>query len=299
MEERSVSMIKVGWIGTGVMGASMAGHLQAAGHELYFFNRTRGKAEPLLKNGANWCESPAEVAANSEIVFTIVALPVDVEEVYMGERGILSVEGPCRIVVDMTTSRPSLAQTIARAAAKRGIDSLDAPISGGDIGARNATLAIMVGGDKEAFDAVLPLFQSMGQSISFMGGPGAGQHTKMCNQILVAGTMIGVCESLLYAAKVGLDQQSVINIIGKGAASCWAINNLGPRMVRGNYEPGFFVEYFIKDMGIALEEAAAVSLSLPGLALVHQLYLAVKAQGHGRLGTQALMLALETLNGNH
>ncbi len=292
-------MMKIGWIGTGVMGASMAGHLQAAGHELYIFNRTRGKAEPLLKNGAHWCESPAEVAANSEIVFTIVALPVDVEEVYMGERGILSVEGPCRIVVDMSTSLPSLAQTISRAAAKRGIDSLDAPVSGGDIGARNATLAIMVGGDKEAFDAVLPLFQSMGQSISFMGGPGAGQHTKMCNQILVAGTMIGVCESLLYAAKVGLDQQSVINIIGKGAASCWAINNLGPRMVRGNYEPGFFVEYFIKDMGIALEEAAAVSLSLPGLALVHQLYLAVKAQGHGRLGTQALMLALETLNGNH
>ena len=241
-------MMKIGWIGTGVMGASMAGHLQVAGHELYIFNRTRGKAEPLLKNGANWCESPAEVAANSEIVFTIVALPVDVEEVYMGERGILSVEGPCRVVVDMTTSRPSLAQTIARAAEKRGIDSLDAPVSGGDIGARNATLAIMVGGDKEAFDAVLPLFQSMGQNISYMGGPGAGQHTKMCNQILVAGTMIGVCESLLYAAKVGLDQQSVINIIGKGAASCWAINNLGPRMVRGNYEPGFFVEYFIKDM---------------------------------------------------
>lgn len=292
-------MMKIGWIGTGVMGASMAGHLQAAGHELYIFNRTRGKAEQLLKNGAKWCESPAEVTANSEIVFTIVALPVDVEEVYMGERGILSVEGPCRIVVDMTTSRPSSAQTIARAAEKRGIDSLDAPVSGGDIGARNATLAIMVGGDKEAFDAVLPLFQFMGQNISYMGGPGAGQHTKMCNQILVAGTMIGVCESLLYAAKVGLDQQSVIDIIGKDAASCWAINNLGPRMVRGNYEPGFFVEHFIKDMGIALQEAAAVSLSLPGLALVHQLYLAVKAQGHGRLGTQALMLALKTLNGDH
>ena len=291
--------MKIGWIGTGVMGASMAGHLQAAGHELYIFNRTRGKAEPLLKNGAKWCESPAEVAANSEIVFTIVALPVDVEEVYMGEKGILSVEGLCRIVVDMTTSLPSSAQTIARAAEKRGIDSLDAPVSGGDIGARNVTLAIMVGGDKEAFDAVLPLFQFMGQNISYMGRPGAGQHTKMCNQILVAGTMIGVCESLLYAGKVGLDQQSVIDIIRKGAASCWAINNLGPRMVRGNYEPGFFVEHFIKDMGIALQEAAAVSLSLPGLALVHQLYLAVKAQGHGRLGTQALMLALETLNGDH
>jgi 3-hydroxyisobutyrate dehydrogenase len=292
-------MMKIGWIGTGVMGAQMAGHLQANGHDIYVFNRTRGKAEPLLKNGAHWCASPAEVAAQSEIVFTIVALPVDVEEVYLGEGGILSVEGPYRIVVDMTTSLPSLAQTIAQGAKKRGVDTLDAPVSGGDIGARNATLAIMVGGDRKAFDTVLSLFQLMGQNISYMGGPGAGQHTKMCNQILIAGTMVGVCESLLYAAKVGLDQQSVINIIGKGAASCWCINNLGPRIVRGNYEPGFFVEHFIKDMGIALQEAAAVSLSLPGLALVHQLYLAVKAQGHGRSGTQALMHALKTLNGDH
>ena len=290
-------MMKIGWIGTGVMGGSMAGHLQAAGHDLYIFNRTRSKAESLLKDGAHWCEFPGEVAANSEIVFSIVAFPADVEEVYLGERGVLSTEGPCRALVDMTTSRPSLAQIIARAAAKKGIDSLDAPVSGGDIGARNGTLAIMVGGNKEAFDKVLPLFQLMGQNIAYMGVAGAGQHTKMCNQILVAGTMIGVCESLLYAAKSGLDQQSVINIIGKGAASCWSINNLGPRIVRGDYEPGFFVEHFIKDMGIALQEAAAGGLSLPGLALVHQLYLAVKAQGHGRSGTQALMLALKTLSG--
>jgi 3-hydroxyisobutyrate dehydrogenase len=292
-------MMKIGWIGTGVMGAAMAGHLQAAGHELYIFNRTRGKAEPLLKHGAHWCEFPAEVSANSEIVFTIVAFPADVEVVYLGERGILSGKGPCRILVDMTTSRPSLAQRITRAAAEQGIYSLDAPVSGGDIGARDGTLAIMVGGDKAAFDKVLPLFQLMGKTISYMGGPGAGQHTKMCNQILVAGTMIGTCESLLYAAKAGLDKQSVINIIGKGAASCWSINNLGPRIVRGDYEPGFLVEHFIKDMGIALQEAAAVSLSLPGLALVHQLYLAVQAQGHGRAGTQALMLALKTLNGDN
>ena len=289
--------MKIGWIGTGVMGAAMAGHVQAAGHDLYIFNRTKSKAERLLKGGAHWCESPAEVAANSEIIFTIVAFPADVEEVYLGEGGILSAKGPCRVVVDMTTSRPSLAQMIAETAAKQGIDSLDAPVSGGDIGARDGTLAIMVGGDKGVFDAILPLFQLMGKNISYMGGVGAGQHTKMCNQILVAGTMIGTCESLLYGAKAGLDQQSVIDIIGKGAASCWSINNLGPRIVRGNYEPGFIVEHFIKDMGIALQEAAAVGLSLPGLALVHQLYLAVQAQGHGRSGTHALMLALKTLNG--
>jgi len=289
-------MMTIGWIGTGVMGAPMAGHLQSAGHELYIFSRSKKKAEPLISKGAHWCESVAEVAAHAEILFTMVSLPTDVEEVYLGERGIFSVDGPSRIMVDMTTSRPTLAQMIAEKASKGGMDSLDAPVSGGDIGAQNATLAIMVGGEKKAFETVLPLFRLIGQNISHMGGPGAGQHTKMCNQILIAGTMIGVCESLLYAEKTGLDQQAVIDIIGKGAASCWAINNLGPRIVRRDYDPGFFVEHFIKDMGIALGEAAAAGLSLPGLALVHQLYLAVKAQGYGRAGTQALMLALRALN---
>lgn len=279
------------------MGKSMAGHVQTAGHELYVFNRTKSKAQQLLENGAQWCGSPPEVAKNAEIVFTIVGFPKDVEETYLGERGVLSIDGPCRIVVDMTTSEPGLAKTIAQAASKKGISSLDAPVSGGDIGARNATLAIMVGGDKKAFDEVLPLFELMGKNIAYMGEAGAGQHTKMCNQTLIAGTMIGVCESLLYASKVGLDQQAVIDIIGQGAASSWSINNLGPRIVKGNYDPGFFVEHFIKDMGIALKEAAAVNLSLPGLALVHQLYVALQAQGHGRAGTQALMLALKTLNG--
>ena len=290
--------MKIGWIGTGVMGASMAGHLQKAGHELYVFNRTKGKAKGLLDRGASWCDTPAKVASNSEIVFTIVGFPFDVEEVYLGEAGILAGEVPCQIVVDMTTSRPSLAQEIAAKAGEKGIESLDAPISGGDIGAREGTLAIMVGGKKEAFEKVLPLFQLMGKTISHMGDAGAGQHTKMCNQILVAGNMIGACESLLYAAKLGLDQRAVIDIIGKGAASSFLINNLGPRIVDGNYDPGFFVEHFIKDMGIALAEAEAVGLSLPGLGLVHQLYVAVKAQGHGRLGTQALYLALKALNGS-
>jgi len=290
-------MTDIGWIGTGVMGASMAGHLQKAGHDLSVFNRTREKAEALLANGAKWCNSPAEVAANSEIVFTIVGHPADVREVYLGENGILKAKTPCSIVVDMTTSQPSLAKTLYEESGKVGIESLDAPVSGGDVGARDANLAIMVGGKREVFEKVLPLFQLMGPTISFMGGPGSGQHTKVCNQILVAGTMIGTCESLLYAAKQGLDKQQVIDIVGKGAAGSWSISNLGPRIAKGNYDPGFFVEHFIKDMGIALDEAAAIGLSLPGLALVQQLYLAVKAQGHGRSGTHALFLALQALNG--
>ncbi len=289
--------MNIGWVGTGVMGASMAGHLQKAGHNLSVFNRSREKAEALIRNGAKWCSSPVEVAANSEIVFTIVGHPADVREVYMGDSGILKAESPCSIVVDMTTSQPSLAKMIYEESAKIGVESLDAPVSGGDVGARDAKLAIMVGGKKEIFDKVFPLFQLMGPTISYMGGPGAGQHTKVCNQIVVAGNMIGTCESLLYAAKQGLDKQQVIDIVGKGAASSWAINNLGPRIVKGNYDPGFFVEHFIKDMGIALDEAAAIGLSLPGLALVWQLYIAVKAQGHGRSGTQALFLALQALNG--
>jgi 3-hydroxyisobutyrate dehydrogenase len=275
----------------------MAGHVQAAGHELYVHNRTKAKAEDLLRKGATWCDSPAEAAAKSEMLFSIVGLPSDVDETYLGKNGVLSGKGSCRILVDMTTSRPSLAQIIEQEAAERGVESLDAPVSGGDIGARDATLAIMVGGKKEIFDKVLPVFQLMGKNIAYMGGAGAGQHTKMSNQILVAGTMIGVCESLLYAVKLGLDQQAVIDIISKGAAGSWSISNLGPRLVRGDFKTGFLVKHFIKDMGIALQEAAAAGLSLPGLALVHQLYVAVMAQGHGDCTTQALYLALKSLNG--
>ena len=289
--------MNIGWIGTGVMGASMAGHLQKAGHALSVFSRTKKKAEGLIEKGAQWYGSPAEVAANADIVFTIVGLPPDVREVYLGEKGILSGEPACSIVVDMTSSQPSLAKTLFEEAAKKGVASLDAPVSGGDVGARDAKLAIMVGGTRKIFDEILPLFQLMGPTISYMGGPGAGQHTKVANQILVAGNMIGACESLLYAVKQGLDMQQVINIVGKGAASSWAINILGPRVVKGDFGPGFFVEHFIKDMKIALEESAAIGLSLPGLALVQQLYIAVQAQGHNRSGTQALFLALKALNG--
>ncbi|MGB5987617.1 MAG: NAD(P)-dependent oxidoreductase [Desulfobacterales bacterium] len=289
--------MRIGWIGTGVMGLSMAGHLQAGGHELFVHNRTPSKTEPLVDQGAVWCGSPAEIAQQAEIIFSIVGFPADVEVTYLGPQGVLSADGPCRIVVDMTTSEPALALKIAQAAENKGLASLDAPVSGGDIGARNATLAIMVGGLRETFDEVKPLFKLLGQNIAFMGGPGAGQHTKMCNQVLIAGTMIGVCESLLYAAKVGLDEQRVIDIIGQGAAGSWSINNLGPRIAKGDYGSGFFVEHFIKDMEIALKEARALDLSLPGLALVHQLYVALKAHGHGRSCTQALILALRALNG--
>jgi 3-hydroxyisobutyrate dehydrogenase len=289
--------MRIGWIGTGVMGQSMAGHLQQAGHTLAVFNRTRDKARGLLGAGAAWCASPRAVAEASEVVFSMVGFPHDVEQTYLAPDGVLSAGTLPRVVVDMTTSQPALARRLAKAAAACGVRSLDAPMSGGDVGARNATLAIMVGGDRSAFEEVLPLFRAMGQNIAHLGPPGAGQHTKMCNQILIAGNMIGVCEALLYAARSGLDRQAVIEIVGKGAAGSWSINNLGPRIVAGNYAPGFFVEHFIKDMGIALDEARAMGLALPGLALVHQLYLAVKAQGFGRDGTQALMKALLSLNG--
>ncbi|PKN29060.1 MAG: oxidoreductase [Deltaproteobacteria bacterium HGW-Deltaproteobacteria-21] len=289
--------MNIGWIGTGIMGASMAGRLQAAGHALSVYNRTRSKAEALLEGTASWCDSPAEVASKAEIVFTIVGHPRDVEEVYLGGKGILSSKGVCRIVVDMTTSRPSLAQIISEKAALLSIESLDAPVSGGDVGARNGTLAIMVGGRKAVFEEILPLFQLMGKNISFMGTAGAGQHTKMCNQILVAGTMVGICESLLYAVKLGLDQQSVFEIVAKGLAGSNLLNVFGPRISQGDFAPGFFIEHFIKDMGIALSEAEAAGLSLPGLAVVHQLYVAAKAQGRARSGTQALYLALKSING--
>ena len=289
--------MKIGWIGTGVMGASMAGHLQKAGHDISVFTRSKKRAQTLLDHGATWYNSPAEVASNSEIVFSIVGHPKDVRDIFLGKTGILHKNAACKIVVDMTTSQPRLARIIYEAAAKLGIESLDAPVSGGDVGAKEAKLAIMVGGKREVFETVLPLLQILGKTISFMGSAGSGQHTKMANQILVAGTMIGVCEALLYAHRQGLNMQQVIDIVETGAAGSWSISNLGPRIVKSDFNPGFFVEHFIKDMGIALKEAEEIGLALPGLALVQQLYLAVKAQGHGRSGTHALFLALESLNG--
>jgi 3-hydroxyisobutyrate dehydrogenase len=286
----------IGWIGTGVMGASMLSLLQKQGYDIVVYNRTKSKAQLLLDAGAKWADSPKAVAAQAGIIFTIVGFPGDVREVYMGDSGILQSIAEGSIVVDMTTTEPSLAEEIYTAAKETGVAAIDAPVSGGDVGAKNGTLSIMVGGDKEAVDIVMPLFEIMGKNIVHQGGAGNGQHTKMCNQITIAGTMIGVCESLLYGYKAGLDLPTMLKSISGGAAACWTLNNLAPRIVDRNFDPGFYVEHFIKDMGIALMEANRMGLALPGLALVKQLYEAVKSQGHGKMGTQALILGLERLS---
>ena len=288
--------MRIGWIGTGVMGSSMCGHLLEAGHEATVFNRTRARAEPLLGKGAAWAGSPAEVAAAAEIVFTMVGFPADVREVVLGENGALSAAAPGSALVDMSTSEPSLAVEIYEAARARDVQSVDAPVSGGDVGARNATLSIMAGGDREAFERVRPLFEVLGKTIVHQGGPGAGQHTKMVNQILIASGMIGVCEALLYGYKAGLDLETVMESVSGGAAGSWSLSNYGPRMLKGDFEPGFFVEHFVKDMEIALAEARRMNLALPGLALAHELYVALKAQGGARKGTQALLLALARMS---
>jgi len=292
-----LSSFRIAWIGTGVMGASMCGHLLAQGAHVTVFNRTRSKAQPLLNAGASWAESPRGAAERSEVVFTMVGFPADVREVYFSAEGVVAGAPAGSVVVDMTTTEPSLAIEIASAAAARDVSALDAPVSGGDVGARNATLAIMAGGSAGAFDRVRPLLEAMGKTIIHEGGPGSGQHTKMCNQIVIAGTMIGVCESLLYGARAGLDLNTMLQSIRGGAAGCWALDNLAPRVLNGNFDPGFMVEHFIKDMGIALDEAARMNLALPGLALVRQLYVAASAQGHARSGTHALYLALKQLSG--
>ena len=232
------------------------------------------------------------------MVFTIVGFPQDVREVYLSDRGLLAGAKRDSILVDMTTTSPSLAREIYEAAKAKSISTIDAPVSGGDVGAREARLSIMVGGDKDAVDTVLPLMEAMGKNIVYQGGAGAGQDTKMCNQIVIAGTMVGVCESLLYGYRAGLDLKNVLKSISGGAAGCWSLDNLAPRILKRDFEPGFFVEHFIKDMGLALDEAKRMNLALPGLALVHQLYLAVQAQGHGKAGTQALLLALDQLSKN-
>ena len=287
---------KIGWVGTGVMGRWMCQHIMDLGYSAMVYNRTQAKAQPLLDDGASWANSPSEVAAASDVIFSIVGFPPDVREVYLGDNGILKGAKSGSIIVDMTTTEPSLAQEIYEAANPQGVSSIDAPVSGGDVGAREARLSIMVGGDGDAVETVMPLFEAMGKNIVHQGGAGAGQHTKMCNQITIAGTMAGVCEALLYGYKAGLDLETMLSSISGGAAACWSLDNLAPRILQRNFDPGFFVEHFIKDMGIALDEAKKMNLSLPGLALVHQLYLAVQAQGHGRLGTQALMLALEQMS---
>jgi len=288
-------MSKIGWIGTGVMGGPMASHLMKAGHHLTVFTRSKSKARELIDAGAKWANSPQETAKNQDFVCMMVGYPQDVREVVFGKEGIINTIKPGSIFIDFTTSKPSLAIEIAEALEKKGVFSLDAPVSGGDIGARRATLSIMVGGNKEAFKAAKPILEKLGKTIILQGGPGAGQHTKMCNQIQIAGTMVGMVEALVYGNKAGLDLETMLGSISGGAAGCWSLDNLAPRILKGDMEPGFFVDHFVKDMGIALEEAQRMQISLPGLALVHQLYVSVQAFGAGRKGTQALYLALQRM----
>jgi len=288
---------RIGWIGTGVMGASMCGHLMSKGFTATVSNRSPDKARQLLDQGATWAETPREVAEQSDVVFAIVGFPKDVREVFLGEQGALAGAKAGTILVDMTTSEPSLAIEISEAARKKQVSAIDAPVSGGDIGAREARLSIMIGGDKEVVDALQPCWDAMGKTIVHQGPAGAGQHTKMVNQTLISTMMIGVCEALLYGYKAGLDLETVMKSVSTGAAGSWSLSNLGPRMMNNNFDPGFMVEHFIKDMGIALSEGRRMGLSLPGLALAEQLYQSVKAQGWGRNGTHALMLALAEMSG--
>jgi 3-hydroxyisobutyrate dehydrogenase len=277
------------------MGSSMCGHVLRAGYRVTLHSRTKTKAKPLLDLGAMWAENPRAVAAHSDILFTMVGFPQDVRAVYFGETGILAGAQPGTVLVDMTTTQPSLSREIAAAASAKDLSGIDAPVSGGDVGAKNAALSIMVGGDREAVQAVMPLFELLGNKIVHQGGPGTGQQTKLCNQIVIAGTMVGVCESMLYGYKAGLDLNRMLDSIRGGAAACWALDHLASRILQRNFDPGFFVEHFVKDMGIALEESKRMGLVLPGLTLVHQLYQTVQTLGHGRSGTHALMLALEAL----
>ena len=287
---------RLGWIGTGVMGRSMCGHLIQAGFRMSVYNRSPEKCKPLVDLGATIQDSPQAVATNSDIVFSIVGFPSDVSEIYLGERGIFAGAQAGQIFVDMTTSQPSLAKRIAERALQLGAAALDAPVSGGDIGAKEARLSIMVGGDQAAFEALMPCWDRMGKTIVYQGGPGAGQHTKMVNQVLIATKMIGVCESLLYAHRAGLDVETVLKSVSSGAAGSWSLTNLAPRILNKDFQPGFLVDHFVKDMGIVLEEAKAMKLALPGLALAHQLYVALQSHDGGRLGTQALIMALAKLS---
>jgi len=289
----------IGWIGTGVMGSSMCGHLLTAGYRVTVHSRTQSKAQPLLDRGAQWAESSRTVAAESDVLFTMVGFPQDVRQVYFGETGVLAVARAGMILIDMTTTQPSLSRDIAAAASAKNLSAIDAPVSGGDVGAKNAALSIMVGGDTTSVQAVMPLFERLGKKIVHQGGPGTGQQAKLCNQIVIAGTMVGVCESLLYGYKAGLDLNRMLESIRGGAAACWTLDNLAPRILQRNFDPGFFVEHFIKDMGLALEEAKRMEIVLPGLTLVHQLYQTVQTLGHGRSGTHALILALEELSQIH
>jgi len=286
----------IGWIGTGLMGNPLVKHLLNAGYKVNVHNRTKEKAVDLIDMGCTWFGTPAELAANSEVIITIIGFPKDVEECYFGEQGIFKGLKSGSILIDMTTTKPSLAVKISEEAAKISAEFIDAPVSGGQLGAINGTLSIMIGGKKEVVDRVHPLFEVFGKNMVYQGKAGAGQHTKMCNQITIAGTLIGVCEGLIYGLKAGLNLNTLLESITKGAAGCWSLDVLAPKIVKGDYSPGFSVDNFVKDLSIGLEEAEAMKLSLPGLALVKQLYITIQAMDKGSSGNQALYLALEKLS---
>jgi 3-hydroxyisobutyrate dehydrogenase len=290
---------RIGWIGTGVMGRWMCGHAMTKGYSATIYNRSKDKPDvkALLDQGAKWADTPKAVAEQSDVVFAIVGFPKDVREVFLGQQGALAGAKAGAVLVDMTTSEPTLAREIYDAAKAKGVHSLDAPVSGGDVGAKNAALSIMIGGDKDVVDAVAPIFECMGKTIVHQGPAGSGQHTKMVNQILISSNMVALCEGLLYGYKAGLDLETVFKSVSVGAAGSKALEVLGPRILARNFEPGFYVEHFIKDMGIALDESKKMGIAMPGLALAHQLYLALQAQGYGRKGTHALMMALEHISG--
>ena len=282
-------MTKIGFIGTGVMGAAMAGHLMDAGHELYVYNRTKSKADALVSKGAIWCDSPRKLADLAEIIFSIVGYPKDVREIYFGENGVFKADITGKVMVDQTTSEPGLAVEIYKAAKTAGAEALDAPVSGGDLGAKNATLTIMVGGDEPTYRKVLPLFEAEGKTIQFQGAAGAGQHTKMANQIAIAGTMTAMTELLVYADAAGLDLEKVLETVGGGSGTSWSLMNYAPRILREDFSPGFFAKHFIKDLGIALAEAEKMKIKLPATAQAKQLYDLLADKGFENDGTQALI----------
>ena len=284
---------KLGWIGLGVMGEPMCQHLMNAGYSMSVTTRSKEKANAILENGAQWCGSAMEVCQQSDIVFTMVGIEQEVADVYFSSRGLFVTDIQGKVFIDMGTTAPVLTLKIAQYVKQKDAASIDAPVSGGDVGAKNAALSIMAGGDAETIERVKDLFDCLGK-VTVMGKSGSGQHTKMCNQITVAGTMIGVCEALVYAKKSGLDCEVLIAAISSGAAGCWSLDNLAPRVIKQDFSPGFMVDHFIKDLAIALSEAEAMQLELPGLALAKSLYDKVSEIGHGKSGTQALLLALET-----
>ena len=281
--------MKIGFIGTGVMGSSMAKHLLEADYKVHVYNRTKEKAMPLVEAGATWQDTPAAIAENTDVIFTIVGYPNDVEEVYFGEDGVFAGLSEGKIIVDMTTSTPALAVEIAEKAAEKSVSSLDAPVSGGDLGAREGTLTVMVGGEEDAFEKVRPAFEQFAGDLHLFGKAGSGQHTKMVNQIMVAGTMTGMTEMLVYAKEAGLDLEAVVKTVNGGAAQNWSLGNYAPRIISEDYSPGFFVKHFVKDLKIALDEAEKMELELPATQQAYVLYKKLENAGHEDDGTQALI----------